>query len=107
MIGPNPVCVVYVTVPSLEKARDMARLFVEECLVACANIFPVQSIYRWQGRIEEEQEFQLLLKTTTARFAELQTRIAEIHPYENPEIIQIPVTEGAQAYLEWIHSSVK
>lgn len=103
----NQVCIVYVTTASLGNARDLARSMVEENHVACANIFPIQSIYRWQGRIEESQEFQIFFKTSTSKFADLQRRIIELHPYENPEIIQIPIVDGNEAYLSWIHECVK
>ena len=95
--------VVLVTSPSAEFAASLARTLVEERLAACANLVPqIRSIYRWQGEICDDAETLLILKTTTARYPELEARIQELHPYDVPEVIQLPIQAGSAAYLGWL-----
>jgi len=95
--------VVLVTAPSAEKAAELARALVEERLAACGNVVPgLRSIYRWQGKVEDEAEALLVLKTTRARFEALRERILALHPYEVPEVLALPVEAGSAAYLAWI-----
>jgi periplasmic divalent cation tolerance protein len=99
--------VVLCTVSSLEDGRRMARELVDQRLAACVNLIPkVESIYRWQGAVESAEEVLLVVKTTPARFAELRDKIAELHSYEVPEILALPVTDGSAAYLEWLSADV-
>jgi len=94
---------VLTTLPSSDTAAQVARSVVGEKLAACANILPgLRSIYRWQGKIQDEKEVLVLLKTQKSQFARLKARILELHPYEVPEVLAIPVEQGHQAYLEWI-----
>jgi periplasmic divalent cation tolerance protein len=94
---------VLTTLPSADAAAQVAKAVVGEKLAACANILPaLRSIYRWQGRIEDENEVLVLLKTRSANFARLKARILELHPYEVPEVLAIEVAQGHQAYLDWI-----
>lgn len=87
----------------MESARTLARALVERRLAACVNLLPgVQSVYRWQGVVEEAAEVTMLIKTSAARYAELEQAIRQLHPYELPEIISAPVAAGLPAYLEWI-----
>ena len=96
--------VVLVTTGSVEEARTIAQTVVEERLAACASLVEhVQSIFRWEGRIQSEQESLLILKTTAVRFPELQTRIKAVHSYSVPEIIAFPILMGAEDYLAWIN----
>ena len=89
--------------PTADAAAEMARTLVEERLAACANLIPaIRSIYRWQDKIEDTNEVLLLLKTRTEHFERLKGRILELHPYEVPEVIAIPIEAGYSAYLEWI-----
>ena len=89
--------------PTADAAAEIARTLVEERLVACANLIPaIRSIYRWQDKIEDTNEVLLLLKTKTEHFERLKGRILELHPYEVPEVLAIPVEAGYAAYLEWI-----
>lgn len=100
---PAQVLLVCSNVPDLECAKKLARHLLEQHLVACVNILPaVHSMYRWQGVLEEASEVVLQIKTTQARYAEVEAAIKAIHPYEVPEIIAFPVTEGASAYLGWV-----
>ena len=81
---------------------------VQQRMAACANIVatPVQSVYRWKGRVESAKEFLLIIKTTQARFAKLKAEVTRLHSYDVPEIIALPIARGAAAYLDWISDSV-
>jgi periplasmic divalent cation tolerance protein len=101
------VRVVLVTVPSREAGEQLAEALVGEQLAACVNIVgPIRSIYRWQGEICRDDEHLLLIKTTAAGYAALETRVRALHSYDNPEIIALPVETGAAAYLEWVAKRV-
>lgn len=89
--------------PDEEVANTIALAVVEAKLAACVNILPrVQSVYRWQGRVESAAEIPLLIKTSSANYPVLETKIRQLHPYEVPEIIALPVTHGLPAYLNWV-----
>jgi len=95
--------VVMVTCGSEEEALKIARSLVEERLAACVNLFPpVRSIYRWDGKIWDEKEWLLIIKTQQNRFEELEKRVKVLHSYSVPEIIGLPIIEGASSYLEWL-----
>lgn len=94
------------TFPDAETARRIARTLVEERLAACANLIPgVESIYRWQGKIEQNPEVVALFKTTEAGQARLEARLKELHPYELPEILLFRPESGLPAYLRWIEEN--
>ena len=89
--------------PDEEAANTIALAIVEARLAACVNILPrVQSIYRWQGRIESATEIPLLIKSTAASYPALEQAIRTLHPYEIPEIVALPITAGLPAYLNWV-----
>ena len=95
--------VVLVTAPDPEKAAEIARTLVEERLAACGSVVPgLRSIYRWEGRVEDDREALLLLKTTRARFEALRARVLALHPYQVPEVLALPVEAGSAPYLAWI-----
>ncbi len=103
----NNRIIVLITAPDYETARQIASRLVEQQLAACANILPgVQSIFRWQGEVQTESEILLVIKT---RRELLHTRlipeVKALHPYQTPEIIALPVVDGASDYLEWIDQS--
>lgn len=99
--------VAFVTTPNAEKAAEIARALVEEGLAACGNVVPqLRSIYRWQGKVFDEPEALLILKTQRSRFEALRARVVALHPYECPEVIALPVEEGHAPYLAWIASNV-
>jgi len=100
--------VVLVTCGSPNEARKIARAVVEQRLAACANLVttPVQSVYRWKGKVESAKEFLLIIKTTQSRFAKLEAAIKRLHSYDVPEINALPIAAGAAAYLIWISNSV-
>lgn len=86
-----------------ESAHSLARALVERRLAACVNLLPgVQSVYRWQGAVEEAEEVTLLIKTSTDRYGELEQAIRQLHPYALPEVIAVPVQAGFPPYLNWI-----
>lgn len=96
------------TLPDEETAQRVATRLVEERLAACAQVQgPISSTYYWQGAIEQGREWYCHLKTTTARLAALQKRLRELHPYQVPEIIAVPIIEGNTDYLRWIDESIK
>ncbi len=100
--------VVLTNCPDEATANAIALAIVEEKLAACVNILPrVTSVYRWQGAVESAAEIPLLIKTTADRYAQLEQRIAKLHPYETPEIVALPIERGLPAYLAWIADSVQ
>ena len=100
------VLVVLTTWPDADAARAAGRTLVEEKLAACANIVPgVESIYRWEGKVETSAEVLMILKTTVARYQMIETRIRTLHSYELPEIVSLRVTDGLPAYLRWVEQS--
>ena len=97
--------VVLVTAPSPDQAAEIARALVEERLAACGNVVPaIRSIYRWEGKVHEDAEALLVLKTTRGRFEALRDRVLALHPYDVPEVIALPVEAGSAGYLDWIAS---
>ena len=106
MRDPQPL-VVLVTAPSEAVGLDLGRTLVDEHLAACVNVVPgLTSIYLWEGRREETAEALLLIKTRPEGYAALQRRILELHPYSVPEVLGLPVAEGAPAYVQWVRESV-
>ncbi len=98
---------VLTTAGSEEEARKIARALVERRLAACVNIVPqIESIYRWEGKVEEAQEWLLVIKTTGAAFDRVRDAIKELHSYEVPECICISIENGSPDYLKWIGESV-
>jgi periplasmic divalent cation tolerance protein len=100
--------IVLCTAGSEDEARKIARHLVEQRLAACVNIVPrMESIYRWQGKLESSEEWLLLIKTTVDRFPAVRDAIRDLHSYELPECIAISIEDGSSGYLEWIAQSVK
>lgn len=94
---------VITNLPDEDAARQLAGHLVEARLAACVNILaPCRSVYRWEGRVEDGEEFPLLIKTTTRRYAALEQAILDHHPFDVPEIIALPVSRGLPAYLDWV-----
>lgn len=100
--------VVFVTVRDIEEGKTLARLLVEKRLAACANIIPhVYSIFEWEGKVSEEAEGLMVIKTTLRTFKELETEIKAHHSYSVPEIIALPIVEGSTEYLSWLKEKTK
>ncbi len=98
--------VILVTVSKTEEAELIARSLVEECLAACCNIIPsIQSVYRWEGKVCADQEILLIIKTKAELFGKLEHRVRELHSYQIPEIIALPVHAGSEPYLQWLDTS--
>jgi periplasmic divalent cation tolerance protein len=98
--------VVLVTTSSQQEAEQIASALVDSKLAACVSMFPMRSIYTWQGEVHNEQEWQLLIKTDLGLFPTLETKIKELHSYEVPEIIALPILAGSKSYLGWIGEQV-
>ena len=102
-IAMSDTLLVLTNLPDAASAERIARLLVEQRLAACVNILaPCTSVYRWNAAIETAAEVPLLIKTTRARYAELQATLAEAHPYELPEIVAVPLEAGLPGYLAWV-----
>lgn len=100
--------VVLTTCGSREEAQTIAHAFIERRLAACVNIVPqIESVYRWQGKVEIATEWLLVIKTTAGMFARLRDALHELHSYETPECIAIGIKDGSAAYLDWIGESVR
>ena len=98
---------VLTTTGSKDEARKIGRALVERRLAACVNVVaPVHSIYRWEGKIEEAEEWLLLAKTTRAAFERVREAILDLHSYEVPECISVSIDDGSAGYLGWISQSV-
>jgi periplasmic divalent cation tolerance protein len=93
---------IYVTAPTFEEAKRIANAIVHEKLAACVNIHRIASVYRWQGNIEEGEEYALSIKTKTALVEQVTVRVRQLHSYENPCIICFRITSGSAPYLDWI-----
>ncbi|MHB8902581.1 MAG: divalent-cation tolerance protein CutA [Thermoguttaceae bacterium] len=94
---------VLTTTASQDEARQIAEVLVERRLAACVQISgPIGSVYRWQGRIESAEEWQCQIKTRQSLLDELSKAILELHPYQVPEIIAVPIVGGSRDYLEWL-----
>jgi periplasmic divalent cation tolerance protein len=99
--------VVLTTVGIFERAERLAKELVERRFAACVNIVgPIRSIYRWQGVVEDQQEYLLIIKTSGERAADLEAAFAELHPYELPEHVEISIEGGGAGYLEWLSAQV-
>ena len=100
--------IVLSTAGSEDEALKIARHLVEHQLAACVNIIPqIESIYRWQGKVESSQEWLLLIKTTAENFSAVRQAIRELHSYELPECIALSIEEGSPLYLQWLADSVR
>jgi periplasmic divalent cation tolerance protein len=97
------ILLVLTMVPDQAIAQKLAKELVGRRLAACVNLLaPARSVYRWQGTVESADELPVLIKTTGRQYATLEKAILELHPYELPEIIAVPVTQGLPAYLDWV-----
>lgn len=101
----NPAQAVFVTAPSREEAKRIARALVERRLAACVQLAPIESLYLWEDAIQEEEEILLIVKTRAALFPEIEAFIREIHSYEAPQIVALPIVEGSTPYLDWLRES--
>ena len=99
--------VVFMTAANGEEATRLADMLVGAHLAACVQILPeMESVYRWQGKIERQSEILLIAKTTAVKFAELEREVRALHSYETPEIVAVPIVAGSTPYLEWLANSL-
>ena len=102
-ISSEPI-VVLITAPHREEAVRLAEMLVGAHLAACVQILPeMESVYRWQGKIERQTEILLIAKTTREKFHELEREIRALHSYDTPEIVALPIVAGSQPYLDWLN----
>ena len=105
---PDSFVVVLTTLPTRAKAREISKLLIQKKLVACVNLLgPAQSFFHWQGKLNQTQEYLLVLKTTARCFSRVRTFLEQNHPYQVPEIISLPIKKGNAPYLNWIRTSVR
>jgi periplasmic divalent cation tolerance protein len=101
------VLVALTTCPDAETAQQIATALVQERLAACVNqISSVRSTYIWKGELQHDQEVMLIIKTSTAQLATVESRLKALHPYEVPELIAVPVCAGSQSYLDWVRQNI-
>jgi periplasmic divalent cation tolerance protein len=106
MAGEDAI-VVFLTAANGEEATRLADLLIGAHLAACVQILPeMESVYRWEGKIERQSEILLLAKTTTAKLAELEREVRALHSYDTPEIIAVPIIAGSSPYLAWLIDSL-
>ena len=104
----NESIVVLMTAANGEEAARLADLLIGAHLAACVQILPeIESVYRWEGKIERQAETLLLAKTTRSKFEELEREVRALHSYDTPEIIALPIVAGSARYLEWLNRGVK
>ncbi|MBF0610187.1 MAG: divalent-cation tolerance protein CutA [Magnetococcales bacterium] len=102
------VIIVLTTLPNQEQASSMAVALVKESLAACVQVLPaMQSFYIWQGELQQDEEFLLLIKSRKECYPALQERICQLHPYEIPEILATSVSDGLPAYLDWLQKATR
>lgn len=103
--GTPSVILVLTTLPDGDRARRLVQALVDRRLVACGTVIePVVSVYRWEGKVEETTEAQVLLKTRRECWEALRVALAELHPYDVPEFLALPVENGSPAYLAWVRA---
>jgi periplasmic divalent cation tolerance protein len=107
MQGDIMFSIVYITAGDMDEARKIGRTLVEGHLAACANIFPITSIFRWKDKIDETGEFGIIVKTKTEKVKEIEKKVKEIHSYEVPCVVSFRMDEGSPDYLKWIEDSVE
>ena len=104
---PQQYILVFMTAASVDEANRLADMLLDKRLAACVQITrEMDSVYRWQGKVERQREVLLIAKTLSSRFAELEREVVKLHSYETPEIVAIPLSAGSAPYLEWLNASV-
>lgn len=103
----NDFCIVYVTVDRKNTALEIAKKLIEEKLAACCTIISnVESVYFWEGKVQQDRELLMMIKSHLNKFDELERIVADIHPYEVPEIIAVPIAEGSKKYIDWLENTI-
>ena len=100
--------VIFITAPNEDEAATIARSLIDARLAACVNIVKnIRSVYTWQGNVEDDSEVLMIVKTRKDRFNALSAKVRELHSYDVPEVIALPVIDGSEEYLKWIQESTK
>ncbi len=108
MSEPSEAIVVLMTAADPDEAHRLADLLVQKRLAACVQVLPgMESVYRWQGNIERQQEVLLIAKTNLVKFEELEREVRAVHSYETPEIVALPVSAGSKPYLDWLEATLR
>jgi periplasmic divalent cation tolerance protein len=107
MDAPDPCCLVMTSLDNEAAAEMLAQQLVEAQLAACVQVLPIKSFYVWQGESRREAEYLLLIKTRAALYPALETFIRAHHPYDIPELLQLPVTAGSADYLQWLRAGTR
>lgn len=103
----NDIALVYITFPDRDTALSIAKTIVEERLAACANILDgMTSVYRWEGEIRNDSETVLILKTVQAQMQRLTERVIELHPYDVPCVVVLPIVQGSEKFLNWVRDDL-
>ncbi|MCP4753594.1 MAG: divalent-cation tolerance protein CutA [Proteobacteria bacterium] len=104
----TPYLLVVTTTARQEDAEELAQAIVEKRLAACAQVQgPITSIYRWQGKVENEQEWKCTFKTSRDLYKKLETELGDSHPYDTPEIVALPIVQGSADYLAWLEEELQ
>ena len=102
------IILVCINFPNLECARQIGTALIKKQLAACVNIIPkIESIYQWKGEVCVEQEVMVVVKTTASRYKQLESYVVENHPYDVPEVISLPLSQGSEPYLNWVHDQME
>ena len=109
MVQETKYRVVLVTCATLEEGRKIARGVVEKHLAACVNIVThaVESIYTWEGKLEDSSEYLFIIKTSDERLGELEREVMALHSYDTPEFVVLPIVAGSEQYLKWVGESLR
>lgn len=100
--------IIFCTFPSKESAKDLSKKLLDEKLIACSTIIPAHlSIYKWEGKICEDEEYLCIFKTNSKNFKKIEKVILQNHPYKVPEILMLEIKKGFNGYLKWIDESIK
>lgn len=106
MPEPSSFVIVLITFPADQDPAALATALVEEHLAACVNVLPpMRSIYRWEGKVEQASEHQLVIKTRAERVEAIKTRLSALHPYDVPELLVLSIAGGADRYLQWLQAN--
>lgn len=106
--APDPPIAVFITAPNDQEASRLAELLIDRKLAACVQILPpMESVYRWQGKVERQAEILLIAKTVVSKFAELEREVRAVHSYDTPEVVAVPFAAGSEKYLQWLSDSVR
>jgi len=103
----NNYCIILTTFAKQDEAKPLIDSLLSKQLAACIQCFPIHSHYVWKGKVENNDEVMLFIKTMSSMYPEVEKEIKAHHPYETPEIVQIPITNGSQEYLSWIGDSIR